>query len=132
MTTQAIEAITRRRRSAALAAAVTAVHTADLPDDYDAVIARFSTAADQFIESMERGLPVLRQALEKELSELHRSIKIAGASEPPSFSINSGFRLPDDEPPAQPLPDSRFSLPTDESPLIPDNKPGPFTPPEGD
>ena len=126
-----IEMNQRRRRSAALAAVVTEIQNADLPDDYDEVIARFSTAADQFIESMERGLPVLRQALEKELADLHRNIKIAGAGKPPSFSINSGFRLPDDEPPAQPLPDSRFSLPTDE-PRTQAPKPGPFNLPDDD
>jgi hypothetical protein len=129
MNRQTLELHRRRQR---MAAAVHQVINADLPNDYDAVIARFSTAADQFIEAMERGLPALREALEKELAELHRSIKIAGASEPPSLSINStGFKLPDDEPPAQPLPDSRFSLPTDE-PRTQAPKPGPFNLPDDD
>ena len=126
-----IQAIERRRRSAVLAAAVTAVHTADLPDDTDAWLAKFHTEADKFISAMDQGLPALRQALEAELADIGRRIKIAGAGKPPSMAINTGFKLPDDEPPAQPLPDSRFSLPSD-SPKPTAPKPGPFNLPDDD
>lgn len=127
------ETIERRRRSAALAAAVTAVHTADLPDAADPgeVIARFSKAADEFIDALERGLPALTKALQRELAGIERDIKIAGAGEPPSTAINSGFKLPDDEPSPTPPPDGPFRLPSD-APKPADHAPGPFTLPDGD
>ncbi len=119
-----IQAIERRRRSAALAAAVQQVINSDLPDEADEVLDRFNQVADAFLEAVAK-LP----ALQSEIEDLRHRIKMDG--EPASMAINSDFKLPDDEPPAQPLPDSRFSLPTD-SPKPTDSKPGPFTPPDGD
>ena len=128
MSKSSLELHQRRQR---LARTVTQVINSDLPDDTDAWLAKFHTEADKFISAMDQGLPALRQALEAELADIGRRIKIAGAGKPPSMAINTGFKLPDDEPPAQPLPDSRFSLPSD-SPKPTAPKPGPFNLPDDD
>ena len=119
-----IELNQRRRRSAALAAAVQQVINSDLPDEADDMLDKFNQVADAFLAAVAK-LP----DLQSEIEDLRNRIRMDG--EPGSLAINTGFKLPDDEPPPAPLPDSRFSLPSD-SPKPTGYQPGPFTLPDGD
>ncbi len=128
MNRETLELHQKRQR---MAATCTRVFNSDLPDSNDEVLARFHQAADEFIQEVESGWPSLQKALRDSLTEIDHRMRMQ--ADPPTMSVNnSGFKLPDDEPPETPLPDSRFSLPTDKQCGHDSKIPEGFTPPDDD